>query len=89
MDLSVTKGPIMWFLLMIMLAPPLGVDRVTILNTFVTYEDCKPERDRIGFEMAERYPYENDFRIECEFRDTQPPKWMVYLDQLSGRPASD
>jgi hypothetical protein len=65
---------------MILLAPPSGIDRVTILNTFVTYEDCKPERDRIGFEMAEHYPYESDFRIVCEFRDTQPSKEMVLLD---------
>ena len=79
-SLSVTKGPIMWFLIMILLAPPSGIDRVTILNTFVTYEDCKPERDRIGFEMAEHYPYESDFRIVCEFRDTQPSKEMVLLD---------
>jgi hypothetical protein len=57
-----------WFLLIVLLAPPSGIDRVTVLNTFETYEDCQPERNRIGFEMAESYPYENDFRIVCEFR---------------------
>ncbi len=59
----------MWFLLIVLLAPPSGIDRVTVLNTFATYEDCQPERNRIGFEMAESYPYENDFRIVCEFRN--------------------
>ena len=62
----------MWFLLIVLLAPPPGIDRVTVLNTFVTYEDCQPERNRIGFEMAESYPYDNDFRIVCEFRGTKP-----------------
>jgi hypothetical protein len=73
----------MWLLLMILLMPSSGIDRVTVLNTFATYEDCKPERDRIGFEMAERYPYENDFRIVCEFRDRKLPKEkeMVLLDR--------
>ena len=59
----------MWFLLIVLLAPPSGIDSVTVLNTFSTYEDCQPERNRIGFEMAESYPYDNDFRIICEFRD--------------------
>jgi hypothetical protein len=66
------KGVAMWFLLIVLLTPPLGFDRATVLNSFETYEDCKPERDRIGFEMAENYPYENDFRIVCEFRETNP-----------------
>jgi hypothetical protein len=59
----------MWFLLIVLLAPPAGIDHVTVLNTFATYEDCQPERNRIGFEMAESYPNENDFRIVCEFRN--------------------
>ena len=61
----------MWFLLMILLAPPLGVNPATVLNTFETYEDCQPERNRVGFEMAESYPYDSDFRIVCEFRDNE------------------
>jgi hypothetical protein len=51
---------------------------MTVLNTFATYEACKPERDRIGFEMAESYPYENDFRIVCEFREKTPSKVPVH-----------
>lgn len=59
----------MWFLLIILLAPPVGVNRATVLNAFETYEDCQPERNRIGFEMAESYPYDSDFRIVCEFQE--------------------
>ncbi len=61
----------MWYLLIVLLAPPSGIDRVTVLNTFATYEDCQPERNRIGFEMAESYPYDSDFRIVCEFREAK------------------
>ena len=67
------KGFAMWFLLIVLLAPPSGIDRVTVLETFATYEDCQPERNRIGFEMAESYPYDNDFRIVCEFREAKAP----------------
>ena len=62
----------MWFLLIVLLAPPSGINRVTVLDAFTTFEDCQPERNRIGFEMAESYPYENDFRIVCEFREEKP-----------------
>jgi hypothetical protein len=52
-----------------LLVPPAGISPATVLNTFATYEDCLPERDRIGFEMAESYPMDNDFVIVCEFRE--------------------
>ena len=70
----------MWFLLIVLLAPPPGINPVTVLNTFVTYEDCQPERNRIGFEMAESYPYDNDFRIVCEFGEAKPPLLPVRYD---------
>jgi hypothetical protein len=59
----------MWFLLFVLLTTVPGFGRVTVLNTFATYEACQPERNRVGFEMAEAYPGENDFVIVCEFRD--------------------
>ncbi len=68
-----TKGFTMWLLLIILLTPLPGTNRVTVLNTFATYEECQPERNRIGFEMAESYPYENDFRVVCEFRQKKIP----------------
>ncbi len=67
-----TKGLIMWLLLIVLLTLLPGMSRVTVLDTFTTYEECQPERNRIGFEMAESYPYENDFRVVCEFRETEP-----------------
>ena len=79
----------MWFLMIILLAPPFGVDRATVLNTFATYEDCQPERNRIGFAMAESYPYESNFRIVCEFREEKLPKKIVLLDRSFARPDFD
>jgi hypothetical protein len=61
----------MWLLVIVLLGAPIGIRPVTVLNTFATYEDCKPERDRIGFAMAESYPYENTFRIVCQLQDRQ------------------
>lgn len=74
MWLFATEGLIMWFLLIILLASAPSLDRTTVLNRFATYEECKPERDRIGFEMAESYPHENDFHIVCEFREITAPQ---------------
>ncbi|MFO0699034.1 MAG: hypothetical protein U0236_07380 [Nitrospira sp.] len=67
-----TKGEAMWFLLLLLLASPPGFNSVTVLNTFATHTDCQTERNRIGFEMAESYPHDNDFRIACEFRENKP-----------------
>ena len=76
----------MWFLLIVLLAPPSGIDRVTVLNTFATYEDCQPERNRIGFEMAESYPYDNDFRIVCEFREAKSSRLPVRHERNAKSP---
>ena len=67
-DKSQDEGNAMWLLLIIMLTVVPGIERATVLNTFESYDTCKPERDRIGFEMAEAYPGENNFLIVCEFR---------------------
>jgi hypothetical protein len=37
----------------------------TVLNNFNTQQACAIERNRIGFDMADAYPYSMDFRIEC------------------------
>lgn len=62
----------MWLLLIVLLTAVPGINSATVLNTFATYEACQPERNRVGFEMAEAYPGENDFLIVCEFRDRSP-----------------
>lgn len=59
----------MWLLLIVLFTSLPGINRITVLESFATYEKCQQERNRVGFEMAESYPHENDFRIECEFRE--------------------
>ena len=56
----------MWFLLMILLFPL--PSRVIILNVYSNSMTCQQERDRVGFEMAEAYPFERDFIIVCSQR---------------------
>lgn len=55
----------MW-LLMIMFLHLAGHDHV--INDFKTEEACIKERNRIGFEMAESYPWDHDFDVICIFR---------------------
>ena len=76
----------MWVLLIVLLAPPSGIDRVTVLNTFATYEDCQPERNRVGFEMAESYPYDSDFRIVCEFREAKSSLLPIHHERHARSP---
>ena len=64
----------MWLLAIVLLTAPAGISRMTVLNSFATYEDCRPERDRIGFAMAESYPNDNDFRIVCEYQEKKPSR---------------
>jgi hypothetical protein len=73
----VERGQTMWVLLIILLTAVPGVSQgivqgAVLLNTFTTQEGCQQERDRIGFEMAEAYPGENDFLIACRFRKGDP-----------------
>jgi len=43
-----------------------GLEKITVLNTFATSEECQIERNRIGFEMAAAYPHDRDFVIACQ-----------------------
>jgi hypothetical protein len=56
---------LMWLLVIVLLNIVPGLERVTVLNTFATSEECQIERNRIGFEMAKAYPHERDFVIAC------------------------
>ena len=56
----------MYFLLMLLLSDVPGLEHSYLLNTFDTAEECQTERNRIGFDMAEAYPYERDFIIVCQ-----------------------
>jgi hypothetical protein len=73
----VEKGQTVWVLLIILLTAVPGVSQgivqgAVLLNMFSTQEACQQERNRIGFEMAEAYPGENDFLIACRFREWDP-----------------
>lgn len=56
----------MWLLVIILLSPLTDAEQV-ILNSFTSYEECQPEGDRVGLELAESYP-DKVFRIMCAFR---------------------
>ena len=56
----------MWLLVIVLLNIVPGLERVMVLNTFTTSEECRSERNRIGFEMAAAYPYDRDFVIACQ-----------------------
>ena len=58
------RSPV-WLLIMVLLNTVPGLEKIMVLNTFATSEECQSERNRIGFEMAEAYPYERDFVIAC------------------------
>lgn len=63
----------MWLLVIILLAPLADAEQI-ILKSFASYEECQPEGDRVGLELAENYPDEA-FRIMCAFRAS--PKVLV------------
>ena len=58
----------MWFLVFILLHPALGQADATVLAQFATQAACQRERNRIGYLMAESYPHEREFLIECHGR---------------------
>ena len=76
----------MWLLVIVLLATPAGISRMTVLNSFEKYEDCMPERDRIGFAMAESYPQENTFRIECKQKELPPSLQPIRFEREALRP---
>ncbi|MFO0700658.1 MAG: hypothetical protein U0236_15650 [Nitrospira sp.] len=61
----------MWMLVIILLNTVPGTSTVTVLQTYATAQECQSERNRVGYEMAEAYPYEYDFVIACQFNPRQ------------------
>lgn len=61
----------MWLLLMVLLHTVPGLEKITVLNTCATSEECQSERSRRDFEMAAAYPYERDFVIACRLNPKQ------------------
>ena len=58
----------MWVLLIIFLVPTVSGRSMQELHSYATEEECQTERDRIGFEMAEVYQHEADFKIICRYK---------------------
>ena len=61
----------MWLLIMILLNDVPGLDKIMVLNTYTTSQECQIERNRLGYEMAEAYPYERDFVIACQLNESK------------------
>lgn len=61
----------MWLLLIVLLNVVPGFAQNTLLNTYTTAEECERERNRVGYDMAEAYPYERDFVIVCQVNPKQ------------------
>lgn len=78
----------MWLHVNVLVTAQAGVSLMTVLNTFATYEDCQPERDRVGFEMAESYPEENTFRIECALQEQKPALQPIRFERARPHPVT-
>lgn len=61
----------MWMLVIILLNSVPGLAEVTVLQTYATSQECLSERNRVGYEMAEAYPYERNFEIACRLNPRQ------------------
>jgi len=61
----------MWLLVIVLLNIVPGLEKITVLNTFATSEECQSERNRMGFEMAAAYPNDHDFVIACRLNPKQ------------------
>lgn len=65
------KEGTMWMLVIILLNTVPQISTVTVLQTYATSQECQSERNRVGYEMAEAYPYERDFVIACRLNPRQ------------------
>lgn len=59
----------MWILIIILLTEVPALSKITVLGTYASAQECQMERNRVGFEMAEAYPYERDFVIACQLNE--------------------
>ena len=59
----------MWLLIIILLTEVPALSKITVLQTYASAQECQIERNRVGFEMAEAYPYERDFVIACQLNE--------------------
>jgi hypothetical protein len=55
----------MWELLIVFM---LAGIKPQFLHAYDNAYDCQEERNRLGYLMAESYPWEHDFNIVCELK---------------------
>lgn len=60
----------MWILVIVLLSMVPGLERITVLEEYPTLRECSLERNRIGFAMADAYPFERDFIVECRLKES-------------------
>ena len=48
-----------------LLSAPVGIDKVTKLATFDTYEECIERLEYVEREMKIAYPSDTSFKLEC------------------------
>jgi hypothetical protein len=56
-------------MIIILLTEVPALSKITVLRTYASAQECQMERNRVGFEMAEAYPYERDFVIACQLNE--------------------
>ena len=57
----------MWLLIMVLLNNGVpGLDKIMVLQTYATSQECQIERDRIDYEMVAAYPDDHDFVLACQ-----------------------
>ncbi len=60
----------MWMLVILLNTVP-GISPETLLQEYLTSQECHSEQGRIGDEMAKAYPGDHDFEIACRFDPRQ------------------
>ena len=55
----------MWILVLVLIPAITGFDRVTLLETLQTEEECIALRQTVLEGMLEAYPEDTDYSIEC------------------------
>jgi hypothetical protein len=58
-------GVLMWILVLVLIPAIQGFDRVTLLETLKTEEECTALRTIVIEGMAQAYPGDQSYSIEC------------------------
>lgn len=65
------KGTTMWTLVIVMLGAIIGNDKVTVLEKYETYEECREAQATVSVGMVKAYPGDTSFIIECRWKPPQ------------------